>query len=131
MPTGYDNAGGSGVSPLATTSAGTRTYSAIPPGVTSTCSSQTAWWPCVQAKHSRQGTWLRTTTRSPSAQPAARDSVTPPLISCPRIRGAFGSRNHSATSLPQMPQASTRTSTSPAPIRGRSTASTRTELLRW
>lgn len=114
-------------------SAGTRTCSAKPPGWIRVClkTSQSVWWPRRHRSHTRHGTWWWTATRVPSArsQPAGRGSpsaTTSPTSSCPSTTGALRDTYQSSRSLPQTPQASIRTTTSPGPGGGRVRSSMRT-----
>ena len=66
-----------------------------------------------------QGTWWCTNTRSPTAKGAPGPaSTTSPAGSCPSTTGARGSWYQAMRSLPQSPQARTRTTSSPGPATG-------------
>ena len=67
-PSSNESSSGSGSVPSSTLMRGTRTYSAKPPGWKWVWRrvSQTEGWPCRQYRHSPQGTWWVTKTRSPT-----------------------------------------------------------------
>lgn len=62
------------------------------------------------------GTWWCTKTRSPGRNGAPSPAATTsPAGSCPSTTGARGSWYQAIRSLPQMPHARTRTTSSPGP----------------
>ena len=133
VPSSNDTSSGSRSTPRSVCSAGTRTYSAKPPGSKFVvCSvAQAVWCPPRQAGQVLQGTWWVTATRSPTRQAVtpAPTSATVPATSWPRTSGAFLIRYHSSTSEPQTPEALMRTRISPGPTTGRGRSSTRRSLL--
>ena len=129
-PSSKESSSGRGSVPSSTLMRGTRTYSAKPPGWKWVWRrvSHTEGWPCRQYRHSPQGTWWVTKTRSPARKRSTPSPTasTSPATSWPRTSGAERARYHSMTSLPQIPLARTRRSISPGPMLGTGISSTRT-----
>ncbi len=78
------------------------------------------------------GTWWCTKTRVPTATVApAPASTTSPTGSWPSTTGARGSWYHDIRSLPQSPQARTRTTSSPGPATGSGRSSSSIRPAPW